>query len=284
MNNFFSNKRLIVILISVILIVSLLAFSLSNSGNVNVIQRSVNDITAFVGRAVSVPVNGVMETFDDITDLKNTYEENQTLKAEFDTIQQTESRITALEEEKAALEAELNLQNSLSDYATFSATVISRNPDSWMQTITINRGENDGIEIDMPVLSQDGLIGRISEVNPTSSKVTLLTTSDQTTNLVSSEIISEDGEVIHGVIEGYDEETQRLVMNNITSDAEITEGQEVTTSGLSDKTPRSLIIGTVDEVTYGDFGLTQRVYLTPAADFNDVRYVTVVNRALESGE
>lgn len=284
MNNFFSNKRLIVILVSIVIIASLLAFSLSNTGNVNFVQRSINDVTAFVGRAVSVPTNAVVNKFEDLSDLKSTYEENETLKANIDEIYETEAKIQALEQEKAALEKELNLENSLTDYTTHAATVISRNPDSWAGLLTINRGSNDGIEINMPVMSQDGLIGRISEVSPTSAKVILLSTTDQSANLVSSEIITEDKEVIHGVIGDYDEETERLVMEQITSEGKITEGQEVTTSGLSSKTPRGLVIGTVDEVTFGDFGLTQRVYVKPAANFDDIRYVTVINRALESGE
>ncbi|GAA0371298.1 rod shape-determining protein MreC [Alkalibacterium iburiense] len=282
MNQFFTNKKMIILLISVILFVSLLSLSLRSGGNNPFLQQVTNDITAVLGRTFSRPANAVTELFDSITNLQNTYEENQRLKTEIDQIYERQAELNVLRDENERLEEELNLQSSLLDYRTISGTVISRNPDTWVDQIIVDRGSQDGVEIGMPVMSGNGLVGRISEVNPTSSKVVLLTNVDQSSNQVSSEIVMD--EVVYGLISGYDSETNRLIMSQITSTTDINEEELITTSGLGGAIPRGLVIGEVDEVRMDSFGLAQEVYVTPATDFNNIRYVTIIHRLADSGD
>ncbi|WP_208559015.1 rod shape-determining protein MreC [Marinilactibacillus kalidii] len=282
MNQFFTNKKMIVLLVSVILFVSLLSLSLTQAGSSTFIQQFTNDITAVTGRVFAKPVNAVNDLFGSIDRLQDTFEENQRLKKEIDRIYETQAELSVLRDENQILQEELDLQNSLTDFQTITGSVLSRNPDSWVDQIIIDRGSQDGIENGMSVMSNNGLIGRIIETNPTSSKVVLLTDFEGSSNQVSAEILSE--EVINGLISGYDVETNRLIMTQITSTAEISEGEQVITSGLGGSIPRSLVIGTVSEVTMDDHGLAQRVYIEPAANFEHIRYVTIINRTAESGE
>lgn len=284
MNKSFTNKKLIVLLISVILFFALLAVSLNRNGSVNIFQQIMNDVTAVAGRVVSKPANALTNVFESVNHLLDTYEENQRLKQEIDSVYEIQAELSVTKEQNEALEEELELQNSLTDYSTITGAVIARNPDSWVEEVIVDRGSQDGVELGMSVMSGQGLIGRISEVNPTSSKVRLISTMDQRNNLVSSEIITEEGDVVHGVISAYEAETGRLIMDQITTNVTLEPGQQVVTSGLSGKTPRSLLIGTVDEVTMDNFGLSQRVYVVPAGDFNDIRYVSIIDRHAESEE
>lgn len=284
MNKLISNKKLIGILIAVIVIVTLIAFSLNGVAAGNPIQKITNDVSAAVGRVVSRPFEAVFNTFETADDVKNTYQENKQLKRQIKDASAMQAQIDALEAENASLETEMNLRNSLTDYETIQATVISRSPDDWSEELVINKGSQDGLEKEMSVLSQYGLVGRVTEVSLTSSKVTLLSTPKQRNNLVSAEIVVGKEGSTYGVVSGYDDTSQRLIMSQVTSETELEEGLLVMTSGLSDKTPRSLLIGTIDEVDRGGFGLTQEVYIKPAADFNDIRYVTIVKRALPGSQ
>ncbi|GAA0487076.1 rod shape-determining protein MreC [Alkalibacterium sp. s-m-22] len=283
MNQFFTNKKMIVLLISVILFVSLISISLRTGDNTPFLQQAANDITAVLGRVFIRPANAVTRIFESVNDLQNTYEENQRLKIEIDKIYERQAEINVLRDENQRLGEELELQSSLTDYRTISGTVISRNPDNWVDQIVVDRGSQDGVAVGMPVMSSNGLIGRISEVNPTSSKVVLLTNIDQTANQVSSEIIMEE-EIVYGLISGYDSSSDRLVMSQITSTIEIEEGELITTSGLGGVIPRGLVIGEVEEVTMDAHGLAQQVFVNPAADFENIRFVTIINRLAESGE
>ncbi|MFO8070145.1 MAG: rod shape-determining protein MreC [Alkalibacterium sp.] len=283
MNQFFTNKKLIVLLVSVILFVSLISFSTRNAGNIPFVQQATNDITAVLGRVYSKPANAVINVFASIDDLQNTYEENQRLKIEIDRIYERQAELNTLKDENERLEEELDLKQSLTDYRTISGTVISRNPDNWVDQIVVDRGSQDGVEIGMPVMSGNGLIGRISETNPTSSKVVLLTNIEQTSNQVSSEVVMED-DTVYGIISNFNNETNRLLMSQITSTVDIEEGELVTTSGLGGSIPRGLVIGEVNEVSMDSHGLAQQVYVTPSADFNNIRFVTIIHRTAESGE
>ncbi|OJF95735.1 rod shape-determining protein MreC [Alkalibacterium sp. 20] len=283
MNQFFTNKKLIVLLVSVILFVSLISFSTRNTGNIPFVQQATNDITAVLGRVYSKPANAIINVFASINDLQNTYEENQRLKIEIDRIYERQAELNTLKDENEQLEEELDLKQSLTDYRTISGIVISRNPDNWVDQIVVDRGSQDGVEVGMPVMSGNGLIGRISETNPTSSKVVLLTNIEQTSNQVSSEVVMED-DTVYGLISDFNNETNRLLMSQITSTLDIEEGELVTTSGLGGSIPRGLVIGEVNEVSMDSHGLAQEVYVTPAADFNNIRFVTIIHRTAESGE
>lgn len=283
MNQFFTNKKMIVLLISVIMFVSLISLSIRSGDSIPFLQQASNDITAVMGRVFSRPANALTSVFESVSDLQNTYEENQRLKTEIDKIYERQAEISVLRDENMRLGEELELQNSLTEFQTISGTVISRSPDNWVDQIIVDRGSQDGVEVGMPVMSGNGLIGRISEVNPTSSKVVLLTNIEQTANQVSSEIIL-DEEIVYGLISGYDNSAEHLVMSQITSTIEIDEGELITTSGLGGVIPRGLVIGEVEEVTMDAHGLAQQVYVRPAADFENIRYVTIINRLAGSGE
>ncbi|WP_035053545.1 rod shape-determining protein MreC [Carnobacterium pleistocenium] len=283
MNQFFSNKKLIILLVSMIVSLGLIAFSITGSGNIPIIQQLTNDITAVVSRLVAKPTNAVVDFLESVDGLKNTYEENQLLKSKIDKLYETEVEIADLKQNNQKLKEQLNLSDTLSDYEAINGAVLSRNPDSWVDKIVVDKGSQNGIELDMSVMSGNGLIGRVVEVNPTSSKVQLITTLDQNNNRVAASVDT-DGGVIHGIVNGYDSETDRLVMKQITNEAELKEGDQVMTSGLGGISPSALLIGTIDEVKLDSFGLSQEAYIIPAADTNDIRYVTLIKRTAESGE
>ena len=150
----------------------------------------------------------------------------------------------------------------------------------------------------MPVMNQNGLIGIISEANASSSKVTLITNVDESSNRVSAQINIKDrpasseendnddanknSNAVYGIISEYREETGDLVMTQVTSDLDIQEGNIVTTSGLGGLFPSGLVIGEVREVTLDNQGLGRVIFVKPATDFNNTKTVTVVNREAET--
>lgn len=265
---------------TVIAFITILSVSYNRSGQIPVFQQLSNDVTSVFSRVIATPVRFFDRVFSVVDNLQDTYSENQRLKEELDDIVRTQAENSALRSENDDLQAQLELKSTLTEYQKISGTVIARNPDLWLDQIIIDRGERDGVEIGMSVVSDNGLVGRITEVNPTSAKVVLLTTADQKATQTSAEINSEEG-TVYGVVTGYDDLRKELIMERITSDQEIKEGEEILTSGLGGVVPRGLLIGTVSEVTYDEYGLSQRVYIDPAADFDQIRYVLVINREAE---
>ena len=281
LKQYFNNKKLITLLVSLMFFIGILWFSFNNLGSAPYLQQVVNDITSVAGRVVSKPINALNGLFSDINNLQNTFEENKELKSKLNELAEMQAELTTVTNENQKLQEELELQATLTDYNTISGTVIARNPDKWIDQVIIDRGSRDGLVNGMSVMSNNGLIGRVVEVNPTSSKVTLLTTNDEAAVYTSAEIALED-EILFGVINGYDTNRKALVMEQITSTATIEEGAEVISSGLGGLVPRGLLIGTVSEVSLDRHGLGQRVYIEPATDFEDIRFVTIINREAET--
>lgn len=281
MKNFFDNKKLITLLVSFMIFIGVLWFSFTNYGSAPYFQQVTSDMTAVLGRAFSTPINAINRFFSNVNTLQDTFEENQRLKQEIDQIAEIQAEISTLKADNERLKEELDLQATLTDFTYLTGSVIARNPDMWIDQVIIDRGSSDGLEIGMSVMSNNGLAGRVTDVNPTSSKVTLLTTTDDTAVLTSAEIILED-ETIFGVINGYDTNRNQLIMDQIIAESDIELGTDVVTSGMGGLVPRGLLVGTVAEVALDSHGLGQRVFIEPATNFKDIRYVTIVNRQAES--
>ena len=279
MNPIFSNKKLIGWVIGIITALALIMYSITYGSNI--VTQGVNDVTNILGRLVSYPANSINDFIDSVNDLSNTYQENQSLKQKIDTIHELEVQLSELKRDNQKMKETLKLQDTLNDYTLVNATVIARNPDTWRDVITINKGSNDGIQPHMSVMSDNGLVGKVMDVNPTSARVALLSNADNTLVRVAA-MIQNEKEPIYGTITGYDDKSNMLVMSQIQATQDIKVGDKVVTSGLGGISPNSLYIGTVEEVAMDRFGLYKEVKIRPAADTNDVRYVTVVIRTSES--
>lgn len=269
-----NKKRLIQLLLASIMMVSLISYTLLK-GSSNIFSSAVNDTLSWTGRIFSEPVNMVVRFVNSVDNVINTFEENQQLKSKIDQVYELQVRLADLEAENESMRKELNLVQTLSQYSVVNATVIARNPDQWMETLVIDVGSTQGIEENMAVMSGNGLIGRVIEVNPTSSKVLLLTTQTSDAGMVSASVQSEAGSA-NGIVSGYDRKNKRYIMTQVDPNAEIKAGDQVITSGLGGVIPSTLLIGEVADVRMDDYGLFQIVEITPAGEMTDIRFVTVI--------
>ena len=146
--------------------------------------------------------------------------------------------------------------------------------------LTVDKGSRDGIEPNMAVMSQKGLVGRIVEVNAASSKVELLTSANESSDHFPVKINSANGNAF-GLLKGYDEANQALVATQLTGDTDIKEGDVVQTSGLGGNSPANLSIGTVTKVKPDSNGLDREVYIKPYAQMYDLSVVTIIQRLVE---
>ncbi|MDK7187161.1 rod shape-determining protein MreC [Facklamia hominis] len=279
-----NNKKLIGILLGGILIVSLISYSLFNSTN-NILKLAVNETVSWTGRVLSEPVNMVVRFVNSVDDLVNTFEENEALKSKIDQAYEMQVRIADLETENEKLRSQLDLSETLSEFTTVNATVISRNPDQWTETLIINAGENKKLKPNMAVMAGNGLVGRVIEVYPTSAKVLLLMSQKSKDGMVSARIQTDDkGASAIGVLSEYDPQTKEYLMTQVSPDAKVKKGNMVITSGLGGVIPSTLLIGEVTSAQMDDYGLFQIVRIKPAGEMTDIRFVTVIQRAGEANE
>ncbi|WP_267200936.1 rod shape-determining protein MreC [Limosilactobacillus kribbianus] len=281
MRKFFSNRRLVIIVVILVVCFGLMAGSVSLRNRRNtppLVQQFGNDIVGFADSAVALPVNWLQTSFSSVNDLMSTYSENRELKQQVTELAQTKVRDQTLAHENKQLKQELKLKSSMTDYDTVSAAVLMRTPSAWQQQLVINKGQSSGIKKNMPVMSDGGLIGRVTEVNKTNSKVELLSDTGESSNRFAISINGSNG-VVNGIITGYNASRNELIMGQVSSKAKIKKGTRVTTSGMGGITPKGLYVGKVSRIGKDDYGLAQKVYIKPAADFNDINIVTVAESA-----
>ena len=281
MPQFFLNKKLILLLISIIILVALIGFSLKEKDNVSWPEQFIKDTTGFVQQIFQTPAQFVADVFSDLRDLQNTYEENEKLKARLEEYATLQTKVQDLESENEELRLLIDKEDDLRSYSPINATVIARNPDKWQEVLIINKGQLHGVEKNMAVITASGLIGKVKSSNQFSSTIQLISTTDPNSRI--SAAIQGDQDIV-GLIEGYDEDTKMLLLKKIPSDVEVKVGSTVITSGLGGVFPRGLPIGTVEEVVVDQYGLTQTAYLKPYADLYDISHVVVVSQGLDKKE
>ncbi|MFD1441896.1 MULTISPECIES: rod shape-determining protein MreC [Lacticaseibacillus] len=284
MQKFFSNKKLIVLMVALLVSVGLMFTSMSVRNNKNtppLVQQIGNDIVGIGGRIVAAPGNFIKGGLDDVNDLLNTYQENRLLKAQVADLAQTKVTNQTLQSENRALKKQLKLNATLTDYDQVPATVMMRSPSDWRNIVVINKGQGAGVAKGMPVMAGSGLVGRVVEVEKTNAKVEMMTTDNKSADRFAAQITTGDGSIVNGVISSYNAAKNQLVLGQVDTEDSIKKGQKVVTSGLGGSTPKGLLIGTVASVAKDDFGLANTVYVKPAANFNDLSVVTVIDRTIK---
>jgi rod shape-determining protein MreC len=276
MPQFFLNKRLIVLLVSIVILVALVGFSIRDRSHLTQPEQFLNDVVGLGESVISRPASGVAHFFGNISDIKNTYNENQKLKSRLDELTALQAQVHDLQTENSSLKDIVNNKASLSKYSSIQAIVIARNPDHWYENIVIDKGSVNGIQKDMAVITSRGLIGKIKSVDKFYSTVQLLSAADPE-NRVSA-VVQAGKSNVYGLIQGYDQTKKMLQLQELDNNSTVKQGELVTTSGLGGIFPSGLVIGKVDKVVPDENGLTQTAYVTPAANFYETDYVMVVDR------
>lgn len=278
MPQFFLNKRLIILLVSIIFLVALIGFSLKDRRSLTWPEQFVKDSAGLVQTALHQPAQLVAGFFENVGDIRNTYKENKLLKARLNEFATLETQVQELKQDNEKLNEILDKKERLGDYTVIQGTVIARNPDRWHEQIIVNKGQQDGVEEDMAVITATGLIGKIKSASQFTSTVQLLSAPDRKNRI--SAVIQGDKKIF-GLIEGYDEKKEALLLRKIQStDVKIEKDQNVITSGLGGKFPSGLSIGKIMEVVPDEYGLTKMAYIKPSADFYDIDHVMIVKRSM----
>ena len=156
-----------------------------------------------------------------------------------------------------------------------TARVISHSPTVWFRNVLIDKGRDDGVRVDQPVVAAGGLAGRVTSVSDGSAQVTLIT---DETSAVSAQVVPDGA---NGVVRPRVGDPDDLLLEFLDRRRRIEENDTVVTSGsTSDRFeslfPRGIPIGRVRRVDAGDRELYQRVHLEPFADLRRMDFVQVL--------
>lgn len=258
------------ICITIILLIILVLLTNIENGKLVLLENCVNAIVSPIQTGIIYlknKINGNDAFFSDIDMLK---EQNESLKKENELLKQDQRELEVIRNENKTLKESLNLKEKYPDYETIPAYVISRDISNYSKVLVINAGKNDGVEEDMMVISSDGLVGKVISVSSDNSKVqTIVDSSSSTSALTSS---SREGIICKGTLEL--DNTLKAIYFEI--DTNITEGDEIRTSGLGGIYKNGILIGSISKVVNTNNPTDKYAYVKTAVDFEKLETVLVV--------
>lgn len=217
-----------------------------------------------LGSTIEQPFDALARTFQDanadtetLTELRN---RNAQLVAQL-------SELQVYKQENESLKAMLGLSSTLGTTG-LAAQVISASQDGWTDTVVINRGSDDGVALDMPVTDGNCLVGQVCAVSSSSATVRLVTDP----SFSASVAIGEAGAT--GILSVSADSTVRV--EYVSSSAQVSVGDAVSTSGLSDVYPKGLVVGTVVSVSTEASSLYCDIVVAPLYSVANASQVYVI--------
>jgi rod shape-determining protein MreC len=209
--------------------------------------------------------------FQWFANLRHASSENESLKKRVVEMESALRDSQKNAEENARLRSLLQLKGT-SPYTMVAATVIARDPSVWFDSIEINKGRSDGVEINMPVVTADGLVGRVVATSPWTAQVMLITDDRAAVGSVigqlgqSTSIGPVKGSGKNGIVE----------MRYVSGLQEVKVGEIVTTTGQDGIFPPGLVVGEVFQVKAGSATVPLTIYMKPAARLDSLIEVAVL--------
>lgn len=205
----------------------------------------------------------------DYFDLVNVRHENLQLKEQVAALEGQRTRLAELEVENRHLSDLLELREVLAMQAV-AARVIGADATEQSSTLILSEGSNDGLRRDMPVISTEGVVGKLIAVAPNASRVLLI--NDHDSGLDAFDQRSRARGIIAGLLNG------ELTMKYVDRTEDVKPGDSVVTSGMDGIFPRGLLVGQITRVSQEGPGLFLNVDIRPAADFRKLEHVLILTQ------
>jgi rod shape-determining protein MreC len=201
-------------------------------------------------------------------DMASLRQRNTELEAEVSELQAQVIQLQQEVGETEILAALVDFQTGSPENTYRAAAVIGRDPSPFLQYVIINRGSNDGIQRGMPVVTNQGLVGRVDAVIADAARIQLITdpASNVNVRLQNAEV---DASLVGSV-------TGDVTLDLIPQDVDLERGDLVLTSGLGGGYPPDLIVGQVVNIRTSDIDLFQQAAVQPVVDFNQLQIVLVI--------
>lgn len=223
-------------------------------------------------------INFISVPFDflnkyNIFNYKNVLDRNEALEKQMIVIENDKQEKQDLEEEVSSLKKLLELENLYTDYDKVYTKTIQRNKMYWFDTILIDKGKNDNIEVGDAVISSSGLVGQIKSTTKDYSTVKLITSSDRENKI--SVGVKTAKSFKYGTIIEYD---YPYIKVELTTNKEgIKLNDELVTSGLGNF-PKNIVIGTVEKIGKDSYDIADILYVKPSADLDNINYLAVLTK------
>lgn len=237
------------------------------SEEASLFERIMIDTVSPIQSSIFTLKDETTSFFDNYIFLVDVKKNSEKLKRQIDDLEKKIFELEELQRENKRLKDLLKFGEDLA-FNKVLARVIGWDANGNIKVIRINKGSDDGIKVESPVIASDGLVGYVYRVSESYADV--ITILDQNNRI--------DGIIVrtrsHGIVEGYS--NGQCIMKYVTRSEPIVEGDLVMTSGLGKIYPKALRVGKVSKIERESYGITQFVEIEPAVDFGKLEEVIVL--------
>jgi len=236
-----------------------------------VVRTWTQTIADFVQSPVTTVTSAVANYFSSISNLRSAQTDNDVLKQR---VQELEVELKQKEElaaENTRLRSFLQLKET-SKYKILTARIIGRDPSVWFDSSIVNRGSLDGVQLNMPVVTDGGLVGRVTAVGPLTCQVDLVTRNKSGVGAVIGQVGESNAlGVVSGTSKG-----DLLEMRYVAGSVAVMVGQPVFTTGQDGIYPAGLKVGEIVSVVSGSATTPHQILIQPAAKLNSMQEVGIL--------
>jgi len=271
---------IVVVLALLSLVLLTIYFRESSNGPLHRMQGYGSQVT----RPFQVVADRIAKPFEDaygwVHDMNKAKKENKELRKDLKNARQDLAQLKNDKSTAARLASILRYERSPvfpQDYDPVNAEVMTPASGPFEQTIVIAGGENREIRVDDPVINEDGLVGRISQVGPTTSKVTLL--SDPSFAVSASDLSSKTD--AQGIVRHPATGSDVLMLDGVKVEQVVKEGDSIVTShwhrqDLNSLYPSGISIGRITSYSQSDVNPDKQIQVEPSVDFSSLDAVIVL--------
>ncbi|MDE5865678.1 MAG: rod shape-determining protein MreC [Lachnospiraceae bacterium] len=211
--------------------------------------------------------------YEELGQMRDLLAENENLKQQIDELTIENTGLQQDRYELTNLRELYKLDSQYDEYDKIGARIIARDSGNWFYSFVINKGEEDGLKVDMNVMAGSGLVGRIVDTGPHWSKVKAIIADDS--NVSAMVLSSSDNMIVSGDLKLY--ASGVISFEQLVDSADVVvEGDKIVTSNISDKYLPGILIGYISTINRDSNNLTKSGYITPAVDFEHLEVVLVI--------
>lgn len=240
----------------------------SNQRYIRVWAQTIADFVQSPVTTISASVNNYFQSF---ANLRSAQSENDILKQRVQELEVEVQQKGELAAENERLKSLLDLKEK-SQYKILTARIIGRDSSKWFNSSIINRGTLDGVKLNMAIVTNGGLVGRVTAVSPLTAQVDLITKEKSGLGGVIGELAESNA---LGVVMGTGKK-ELLEMNYVPGSIEVKVGEIVYTTGQDGIFPAGLKLGEIVEVRSGSATVPHQILIRPSANLSSMQEVGVL--------
>lgn len=259
-------------IIFIIAIFILINYTNGNSRKVTIFENVVTNLISLPQRFIVNAKNYTSENNEYFSNVERLKKENEELTQELKEINEKLLGYESLQAENELLKKHIKLANLYPDYSIVVADIITAATSNWEYTYTINRGSKEGIEPNMAVIAESGLVGYIESVTSNTAKVVSILDAG---NAVSARVTrTRDTVISKGSLSLAEKRQMRIT--NIPIGVSLIEGDKIETSGLGGIYPKGILIGKVRSFEQKSNPVENEAIIESYVDFDKLETVAVI--------